>query len=412
MKFVRAVLAPKSLRGEFPLLLLPFILCLAGSAAGQGWQHKGKLVPEWRYFLESGKTPQALDHSQASLRAEVELDWQSENGKQAIRFTPYVRLDTEDSERSHIDIRELNVQFREGDWQLSAGINKLYWGVSESRHLVDIINQTDNLDDIDGEDKLGQPMIALSFHQDWGSLEAFYLPVFREQKFPGPKGRLGPGVPLVSKAIYKSSSGKHHKDIALRYSHTLGDFDIGAYWFDGTDRQPTFTQIPDSDFWAPTYTLIKQVALDLQYTHEAWLWKLEALRRERQGDNFYAFVGGFEYTYYQMGSGRFDLGVLMEYLYDGRDERDSQVPITLFQNDLFLGLRMGFHDTQNTALLAGVMSDLGGEEHSLMLEFERRMSPRWFMAVEGRFFQRSRASSPQRVFDGDSFLTLSVSRYF
>ena len=73
---------------------------------------------------------------------------------------------------------------------------------------------------------------------------------------------------------------------------------------------------------------------------------------------------------------------------------------------------MGFHDTQNTALLTGVMSDLGGEEHSLMLEFERRMSPRWFMAVEGRFFQRSRASSPQRAFDGDSFLTLSLSRYF
>jgi len=29
------------------------------------------------------------------------------------------------------------------DWELTTGVSKVYWGVMEAVHLVDIINQTD-----------------------------------------------------------------------------------------------------------------------------------------------------------------------------------------------------------------------------------------------------------------------------
>lgn len=99
----------------------------------------------------------------------------------------------------------------------------------------------------------------------------------------------------------------------------------------------------------------------------------------------------------------------MEYL---RDERNENSPSTLFQNDLFLGLRWGFNDTQNTALLAGLLSDLEGQEQSLFVEFERRLNASWFLTLEGRFFVDSKATSPQQALERDSFMTLAVARYF
>ncbi len=42
----------------------------------------------------------------------------------------------------------------------------------------------------------------------------------------------------------------------------------------------------------PRYDLIHQGGLDLQYTQDAWLWKLEAIVREGQGGVFAAAVGG------------------------------------------------------------------------------------------------------------------------
>ena len=64
------------------------------------------------------------------------------------------------------------------------------WGVTETNHRVDIINQTDFTEGFDGEEKLGQPMIKISFERPWGLLDVYALLGFRERNFSGTKGRL------------------------------------------------------------------------------------------------------------------------------------------------------------------------------------------------------------------------------
>ena len=64
------------------------------------------------------------------------------------------------------------------DWSLSIGLGKVFWGVTEFNHLVDVINQTDLVEGIDGEAKLGQPKINLSLINHWGALDFFVLPGF------------------------------------------------------------------------------------------------------------------------------------------------------------------------------------------------------------------------------------------
>ena len=163
------------------LFLLPGF-CIAGELSGN-------IAIQNRYFLNDPAVPANQHNSYFSLAIEPEYyqDW--DNQAQSITFTPFVRLDQYDDERSHADIRELVWRKTFESWEIKAGISKVFWGVTESQHLVDVINQTDNVENIDGEDKLGQPMISLSIERDWGIVDLFILPYFRERTFAGDEGR-------------------------------------------------------------------------------------------------------------------------------------------------------------------------------------------------------------------------------
>ena len=72
------------------------------------------------------------------------------------------------------------------------------------------------------------------------------------------------------------------------------------------------------------YDQMTQVGVDVQYTRDAWLWKLEAIGRDTRIDNFTALVGGFEYTFYGVRDSAADVGVLLELLYEGCEGVDAR----------------------------------------------------------------------------------------
>ncbi len=114
----------------------------------------------------------------------------------ACRFIPFYRYDANDAKRTRGDIRELYWQMDYRELSFKAGIDVVFWGVAESQHLVDIINQTDLVEDIDGEEKLGQPMVNLDYMTDLGTWQFYLLPYFRERTFPGEQGRLRTDPPV------------------------------------------------------------------------------------------------------------------------------------------------------------------------------------------------------------------------
>ncbi len=174
-----------------------------------------------------------------SLVAQPEFRRRWDGERQGFDFAPFARVDSADDERSHADIREL-AWFRSADtWAVRVGVRKVFWGVTESQHLVDIINQTDLVENPDGVEKLGQPMVDLALFHDWGTLDLFVLPGFRERTFPGPTGRLRTQPPVdTSQTRYESARKREHVDWALRWSHTVGDWSIGLSQFSGTGRAP------------------------------------------------------------------------------------------------------------------------------------------------------------------------------
>ena len=254
-------------------------------------------------------------------------------------------------------------------------------------------------------------MINLATQQDWGRLDVFVLPGFRERTFPGRKGRLRAPLPVDTDAAeYESGLEQANVDVAARYAHFFGDWDVGAYYFYGTGREPRLVPNAAGSRLEPRYDLIHQVGLDVQYTQDAWLWKLEAIAREGQGDVFAAAVGGFEYTLFQVFESTTDLGLLAEVLYDGRDQ--GEAPTTTADNDVFVGARLALNDIQDTSALLGVVVDVEDGSTALFVEAERRIGDSWKIEVEGRIFFGVGNSNPLSAIEDDDFAVLRLSYFF
>jgi hypothetical protein len=392
-------------------LLLVILLAALSPARGGEVDFSGSLELQVRAFWNdsqwAGQDDQALQGSVVSL---TEFRWRNEEGNQRASFIPYLRWDANDDERSLSDLREAYWAFEGDDYELLVGANTVFWGVSESVHLVDIINQTDFAGDIDGEDKLGQPMVSLALQRDWGEISAFVMPYFRERTFAGVDGRFRAPLPVdTDNPLYESSSEESHVDFALRYSHYFGDVDIGLNVFSGTSREPRLIPAADGQSLLPVYDQIDQFGVDLQYTRDAWLWKLEAIARDAYSDSFAAAVGGFEYTLYQVGDSSADIGLLLEYQYDGRDESE---PVTINDNDVFVAARLALNDSQDTAVLAGFSYDTDTGETFVNIEAERRFGEDWFAELRLRMFSGAKQGDTTFWLQKDDYVQLSMARYF
>ena len=255
-------------------------------------------------------------------------------------------------------------------------------------------------------------MVNLALIQDWGTVNLFLLPGFRERTYPGVEGRLR-ATPYVDVdgASYESGAEDRHIDIAIRYSHYFGDFDIGVSHFYGTSREPRFlTSLTSSRevVLVPHYDLIHQTGIDVQITRDAWLWKLEAIRRSGQGSPFLAATGGFEYTLYGVMESTADVGVIAEYLYNSKGEVGGGA----FQNDLLTGVRLAFNDEQDTNLLFGVVSDLDNGTKLLSLEANRRLADDWKLSLEARLFLNVEDTDPLFTVRRDDYLEIQLVRFF
>lgn len=398
------------------LLFLPvlpaFIAASQRPVLAAGVDISGSISAESRLFFEKADFPGQPDNFQGGLVFEPELAWDAASGNDQFSFKPFYRLDSNDSSRSHFDIREASWRHVSDDWEILFGVNQVFWGVTESRHLVNVINQVDGVENIDEEDVLGQPMVNLTLYGDWGEFALFYLPYFRERTFPGRDGRLrGPLVVDEDAPIFSGSLQEWRPAVAARYGQAFGPVDLGLSFYHGTGREPTLVPAADFKSLRPVYRIINQAGLDLQYTQGAFLWKLEAIAREGQGKTFFASVAGVEYTFYQVFETVGDLGLLFEYLHDGRSGIGA--PATAFEDDLFFGARFAANDVQDFQLLAGAIIDAGDGTAAVFVEASRRLGQAFRIEIEGRFFLG--ANAPGNAFfpvRNDSFLTVKLGYFF
>ncbi|MDP7343650.1 MAG: hypothetical protein QF767_09915, partial [Alphaproteobacteria bacterium] len=118
--------------------------------------------------------------------------------------------------------------------------------------------------------------------------------------------------------------------------------------------------------------------------------------------------GGFEHSWYGVFGGDTDLGLLVEFLYDGRDERSTVAT----EEDVFTALRLAFNDEASTDILLGVVQDLDKPTRSLFLEANRRLSDNISLGVEGTAFIKIDDQDSQFALRKDSFLQIDLTYHF
>lgn len=371
---------------------------------------------ESRFFMFAPLDPRQAN-ADVSLRVQPEFRYEWSRDTQ-FTLAPFARVDSVDDRRTHVDLREMYLRHREGAWEARAGVRKVFWGTIESQHLVDVLNQTDLIENPDTEDKLGQPMVDLSYISDYGTFTAFYLPYFRERTFPDFDARLR--FPLAvatdADAILEPGISAWTPAWAARYSISKSGLDLGLSHYSGTARAPRFAPTApgglvltaNGPMLAPIYDQIDQTGLDANYVLSGWLLKLEAIRQHSRIDDYSAFAAGFEYTFNGVFDSATDLGLIGEYLWDERGDGAT----TPFNNDLFTGGRFAFNDEASSEVLAGVIVDADTQTVLSNLEASRRIGADWKAVLEMRLFANTAATDPTFSFRDDDYISFEIVRYF
>ena len=334
----------------------------------------GELSFDNRYFFNVGLQEQEKNHSSFSFSPEIFKD----DSNRIFHFKAKLRRDSEDSGRNLNDIQELYLINIFEDKEIKFGVSKEFWGVTETSHRVDIVNQTDFTEGFDGEEKLGQPMIKISLERSWGLLDIYALLGFRERNFSGIKGRLRSPLSINEKnSLYSSSSKNKRVDFAFRWSNYYDNLDIAISHFSGTSREPRFLPSPNKiNALVPLYEVIDQTGLEIQYLLDSLAIKGEVISRSGHGARFTAATYGFEYTQVGFLQTRMDLGWVVEFNHDDRLESSPFV----------LGTRFSFNDIYDSQILSGFIINDRSKELGFLLEASRRIGECCLLSLEGVYF--------------------------
>ena len=356
----------------------------------------GELSFDNRYFFNVGLQEQKKNHTSFSFSPEIFID----DSNRIFHFKAKLRKDGEDSGRNLNDIQELYLINILEDKEIKFGVSKEFWGVTETSHRVDIINQTDFTEGFDGEEKLGQPMIKISLERQWGLLDIYALLGFRERNFSGKKGRLRLPISINEKgSLYSSSSKNKRVDFAVRWSNYYDDFDIAISHFSGTSREPRFLPSANKiNELVPVYEVIDQTGLEIQYLLDSLAIKGEVISRSGQGERFTAATYGFEYTQVGVFQTRIDLGWVVEFNHDDRLESSPFV----------VGTRFSFNDIYDSQILSGIIFNDKSKEVGFLLEASRRIGECCLLSLEGVYFDDTDEDNGQKklfqAFKEDDFL--------
>jgi len=334
----------------FLLYVVTVIFCSRVAAESR---FSGEFSDQYTVFLTKDHLPNQspLRDQPSFLTIEAKLVTSLFKG---LDFTlnPYYRYDNTDGQRTLFDMHALKLN---ADWKrvrVKVGYDVEFWGVMEFINPVNILNQTDVTEDFLGNRRLGQPMAVMTLVSRFGTLYLYTLKYFQPMQFRGVNGRLRPVVPIDEDQVeYGSEEGSKKVERALRYSGTFKNVFVGVSYFEGYRRDPEMLIKLDSQsipFLVPRYNLQNQAGLELQVTFDNLILKSEGVRRwdtdwKRQSD---AVGVGWEYDFGALMDQGQNISFFNEYYLDRR-EGSLIVP---FNNDFFVGIRLGLNDKRSTDL--------------------------------------------------------------
>ena len=365
----------------------------------------GFIQPESSIYI-NGDGRHEQDNYNTSLFGKGTFVSYLQNGDAKFTISAIGRFDQSDDQLRYLDFQKFKYEYYFDDVTLKVGNEIVFWGVNETFNIVDIINQSNLAENISGTKKLGQPMASISYSQDYGTFDIYLMPYFRERPFSGKEGRPRLLFEVDKNSItYESSAKKRKIDFALRYSTVIDDLDIGLSHFYGNNRTPVLSPNPLTLKFDSHYPVLSQTGVDIQATKGPWLYKLETVSAKEGSERHLGAAGGIEYTYYGIRNTQSDLGVIVEYAFDDRNDNP-------FNNEGIIGLRWSMNDVKSSSLLAGYLFDMRGNSNRFQAEFEQRINDNLKLFLDLSLNGSIDGTDFTHQFKEDSQITIKVAKYF
>ncbi|MFT5806533.1 MAG: hypothetical protein ACI9LG_000803 [Moritella dasanensis] len=389
------------------LITLGFITTSVITSVNAEIKVRGSANLEQRLFLDTPEQPlNPVDsdypypvYHQISAALSPHVEASSERNNMVYTVHPFIRIDERDDERTYIDLREFKAALVTKKWQASIGFDQVYWGVMENHHLVDIVNQTDYNESPNGEDKLGQPMLRLGINLNDALLEAMLLIGYREAAMPTPGARFS--FENDYSYEYEGWGEEYHPDIALRYSKSIKNIDLGVSYFGGHTRTPELlSQTVGDPVWY--VNLVDQVSVDVNADLGRIELKAEVLYKVVEDQSTRAMVLGTEFKLIQ--NKNVGVNLLAEYSWDqhGVDAFDNS-----FQNDLFAGARITLFGLNDSEILLGHNYDFDFSSQHGFVQAKVNVTKKLSVGLEGWWFNVSDDDYANKTYNDDNMIQLT-----
>ena len=352
------------------------------------------------YATFPNNTPLSFDND---LTVELKMVGQHQLSEWTLEYDLIGRKSQNDEGKNIVEPRQFFIGRSIGEVDVYIGNRQLFWGVAESKNVVDFVNQKDAAAGRSSENKLGAPSVSLEFYLSDAEFQYVYMPVFRERTFNDEFAHPGLGLSL-NDADFSDEKGFYGGDHAFRYSNSLGDLDFGINGFYGTAREPIIS-VDGNNSATPYYPEYKAVGVDLQYTSDNTLYKAEVAIGEQDVTDTTAYVVGIENTLYSVGHSNWDLGIIVETQYDDRPQAISP------RFDV-AGLRLIANNANDTNALLLYFQDEARKQKSYVLQFSHRLRNGFTLEVEYTEFYSSDAALPFHNLMDDTSLQIGVGVYF
>ena len=378
---------------------LLFIGLLAAQPATADGELNAKLIADFRFYPDSNAG--TIDSGQS---LELNIDAYQDFGAARGVLELVARIDGQDSGRRILEARQAYISTEIGGFEVYLGNRQEFWGKAESTNIVDVVNQQDAAADQGGAGKLGAPSVSIERYADYGDLQFWYMPNFRELTFNDADAHPSGELP-VKAARYQRSEGRNADDFAFRFSTVVDDWDLAGSLFYGTARTPILSVVDMGTALEPYYAEQRSIGLEAQYTGDATLLKWESLHGKQDGKDFFAAVAGLENTLHGVLDQVWDLGLIAEAQYDGR-------PQAAAERFYVAGLRLTLNDAKDTSLLLLTSQDEAKDQSLISFDASRRLNSWSSINFGAKFFDAKTTTSVFGFLDDDDTISVKLNMFF
>ncbi|QEW22487.1 hypothetical protein LA6_004712 [Marinibacterium anthonyi] len=404
-----------------------------GAAVAQDFTYGGSFETTLRYYPEDGLLPGETEQGFAPI-INGEFNTRTELDFGTVVFEVSGLYNTETGE-GYADIPRGYFQYFGEGWDVLVGSNIEYWGVSESTHVVDSINQRYVIDQTVDYISLGQPMVNLNLGVGFNSTLSLYgLLYFRDRAQPNAATRFrSPFLMSNADAVYEEGNGRN-LDFAARFRTSFsalgGGMDLAVSFFDGTNRAPSTLPnvcvLPGGAFdrancadlvyadlegvkAIPYYAKLRRYGLESVYSRGDLQLTFEAAVSQSLDETYYSTITGAQYSFGGIGPTGDTIVAVMEYLHDNRSIIQ---PLTIYDDDVFFGFAYSGNDVNGTAVRGGMYYDVNTDAKIYTASWSRRIGDALRLEVAGFSVNSGGTGDPIAFAQDDDFLQVSLAYFF